>query len=135
MERGVNKMSETLRQYKNEATGISYSLIGDYYMPDFVINDSERHVIGRFGRERLYYLQNHRKLIYINLLTSGKLNNHLHEIEETAHDRIELITKQIASCEGVTEELKADDMLLWIQKMNNIRNRVIEMIRDELIYY
>ena len=127
-------MSETLHQYKNEATGISYSLIGDYYLPDFVINDSEQHVIGRFGRERLNYLQNHRKLIYINLLTSGKLNNHLHEIDETAHDRIELITRQIASYEGVTEELKADDMMLWVQKMNNIRNRVIEMIRDELIY-
>ena len=127
-------MIETLHHSKNEATGISYSLIGDYYLPDFLINDSDQYVIGRFGRERLNYLKNHHKLIYLNLLTSGKLNNHLHEIEETAHDRIELITRQIASCEGVTEELKADDMLLWVQKMNNIRNSVIEIIRDELIY-
>ena len=127
-------MTETKQCFTDEATGISYTLAGDYYLPDLTMNDCSNHSIGRFGRERLDYLKDNRKLMYLNLLTSGKLFSHLHEIDETAYNRMEFISKQIAETENVTEKLKAEDMMLWVQRMNNIRNRVIEIIRDELIY-
>ena len=127
-------MMETTKCFMDEATGISYNLVGDHYLPDFKVIDHDNQNVGRFGRERLDYLKDNRKLMYINLLTSGNLYSHLHEIEETAYDRIELISKQIAKTENVTEKLKAEDMMRWVQKMNNICNRVTEIIRDELIY-
>jgi len=127
-------MNEQKKNYTDDQTGISYKLTGDYYLPDFEALELNLGAIGRFGRERLEYLKNHRRLAYINLLTSGKLNDHLIETDETANDRIEYISRQIAECEGVTEKLKANDMMLWVQKMNGIRNRVTEIIRDELIY-
>ena len=127
-------MNDLPQYYKNEETGTSYTLVVDHYLPDFALFDFGSYTIGRFGRERLNYLKNHRKLSYLNLLTSGTLYSHLHDIDEAAHDRIELITKQIADREGITEKLKADNPLLWVQQMNSIRNRVVEIIREELIY-
>jgi len=127
-------MNELNQHSNDESTGITYSLIGDYYFPDLRTKDSEQYGIGRFGRERLDYLKNYHKLFYLNLLTSGKLSDHLHEIEKTAHDRMELIIAQIAKNEGVTEKLKAKDMILWVKKMNNIRNCTVEIIHNELIY-
>ena len=127
-------MTDTKKYFTDKATGISYTLVGDYYLPDLTVNDYDNQSVGRFGRERLDYLKDNRKLIYLNLLTSCKLYSHLHEIDETAYDRMEFISKQIAETENVTEKLKAEDMMLWVQRMNNIRNRVTEIIRDELIY-
>ena len=127
-------MNNLPQQYFDKNTGISYTLVGDYYLPDFEQPETKYNTIGRFGRERLNYLKNHRRLSYINLLTSSKLHSHLSEIEESAHDHMEFISKQIAEREGVTEKLKADDPILWVQRMNNILNRVTEVIRDELIY-
>jgi len=127
-------MNELAMNYTDYQTGISYTLTGDYYLPDFNAPNINFGTIGRFGRERLEYLKNHRRLLYINLLTSGKLNEHLTDTDETANDRMEFISSQMAEREGVTEKLKADDMMLWVQKMSGIRNRVIEIIRDELIY-
>jgi len=83
---------------------------------------------------RRNYLKNHRKGLFTNLLTSGKLNEHLAEIDQTANARLELLTRQMAKAEGLTEQLKAEDQMLWVQKANSIRNRIEEMIRDELIY-
>ena len=127
-------MSDLQQNYTDEQTGIAYTLVGDYYYPDIALPEEARYTIGRFGRERLDYLKNYRKVAYLNLLTSGKLNSHLHEIDETSNDRIDLICKQMAELEGVTEKVKADNPLSWIQQMNNIRNRAIEIIRNELIY-
>ena len=127
-------MNDFAKNYTDSHTGISYKLIGDYYFPDLIVSDVNPGTIGRFGRERLEYLKNNRRVLYINMLTSGKLNEHLIEIDETANDRMEFISKKIAEHEGVTERLKADDMMLWVQKMNGIRNRITEIIRDELIY-
>ena len=127
-------MNELNQYRKDETTGITYTLIGDYYFPDLKTKESYRYTIGRFGHERLDYLMHHRKHIYLNLLTSGKLSDHLYEIEETAHDRMDHMIAQVAQNEGVTEKLKADDMLLWVKEMNNIHSRAIEIIRDELIY-
>ena len=83
---------------------------------------------------RKSYLKNHRKGLFTALLTTGKLNEHLYEIDQTAISRMELITKQMKEREGVTEQLKLENQLLWIQKSTNIHNRVQEIIRDELIY-
>jgi len=127
-------MNELPQHYKNEQTGISYTLVGDYYLPDLTLPEEPEYFIGRFGLMRRNYLKNHRKGLYINLLTSGKLNEHLAEIDQTANARLELLTRQMAKAEGLTEQLKAEDQMLWVQKANSIRNRIEEMIRDELIY-
>jgi len=127
-------MNELTNNYKDDQTGISYKLVGDYYLPDLIASVASIGAIGRFGRERLEYLKHYRRLEYINLLTSGKLNEHLIETDETANDQIEYISRQIAESEGVTERLKANDMMLWVSKKNNIQNRVIDIIRNELIY-
>ena len=127
-------MNDFAKNYTDSQTGISYKLIGDYYFPDLIVSDVNQGIIGRFGCERLEYLKRNRRVLYINMLTSGKLNEHLIEIDETANDRMEFISKQISEREGVTEKLKSDDVMLWVQKMNGIRNRVTEIIRDELIY-
>ena len=127
-------MSELAMNYTDSKTGISYKLVGDYYLPDLKPPDLNIGTIGRFGRERLEYLRNHRRVLYTDLLTSGRLNDHLHETDETANDRIELISRQIAEREGVTEKLKADNVMLWVQMTNNIQNRATEIIRELLIY-
>ena len=113
---------------------LTYTEINGYLIPDLTLPDEPKYKIGKFGRMRWQYLKNHRKVLFTNLLISGKLNKHLYEIDQTAHDRMELLSKQMAKAEGVTEQLKAENQLLWIQKMNNIRNRIEEIIREELIY-
>lgn len=127
-------MNNLKQHFINEKTGISYTLVGDYYLPDLTLPEEKQHDIGRFGLMRRYYLKEHRKGLFAALLTNGKLNEHLHEINQTANERFELISSQIAKIEGVTEQLKSENPMLWIQRMTNIRNRVEEMIREELIY-
>jgi hypothetical protein len=128
-------MTTLAPHYTNEETGISYTLSPEgYYLPDLVLPEEPAHDIGRFGRMRRHYLQNHRSALLIDLLTSGKLNEHLYEIDQTATKRMELLTAQMAAAEGVTEELKSRDQMLWIRRMNNIRARAEDVIREELIY-
>lgn len=128
-------MNKSTQHYTDEETGISYTLSPDgYYLPDLILPDEPEYDIGRFGLMRRDYLKNHRRILFINLLTTCKLNEHLYEIDQAANERFELISRQMAQTEGVTEELKSKNQMLWVQKMNGIRNRVEEMIRDELIY-
>ena len=127
-------MNELPKHYSNDQTGISYTLVGDYYLPDLALPEEPEYFIGRFGLMRRNYLKNHRKGLFTLLLTSGKLNEHLAEIDQTANDRMDLLLKQMAASEGVSEQLKAENQMLWIQKMTSIRSRIEEMIRDELIY-
>ena len=117
-----------------EQQGGTYSLVNGYRIPNLTLPDEPEYDIGRFGRMRRHYLKNHRKGLFSKLLMSGKLNEHLFEIDQTANDRFWLITNQMAKAEGVTEQLKAENQLLWIQRMTNIRNRAEEVIKDELIY-
>ena len=117
-----------------EETGGTYSKVRDYYLPNLTLPEEQHYSIGRFGLMRRYYLKNHRKGLFSVLLTSGKLNEHLYEIDHAASTRIELLTKQIAKREGVTEQLKAENQMEWVGRMNSIRNRIEEIIRDELIY-
>jgi len=132
--KGIITMTELAKHITDENTGISYTLVGDYYLPDLALPEEEHFEIGIYGRMRKNYLKNHRRVFYANLLTSGELNKHLHEIDVAAYNFMELVSKQMAKQEGVTEQLKTEYQMLWIGKMENIRNRVMEMIREEIIY-
>ena len=103
----------------DERTGIRYELIGDYYYPCLTVEESPP--LSKYGRLRQRYLREHKRVLYFNLLTSGKLYEHLAEIDTSARDMAEYMIKEMAKKQGVTEELKATDMMRWIGLMNNIR--------------
>ena len=118
----------------DEKKGLWYELQGDYYIPCLKVPEQKEKPIGIWGQRRLRYLKQHRKILYTNLLVSGKLNDHLAEINEQAEDMFSRIIKQMAEREGVTERLKANNQMAWVGRMNNIQNRVIEIIYNEMIY-
>lgn len=118
----------------NEQTGISYTLQGDYYLPDLAFPEQEDTPIGLWGQRRLRYIKQHRKIFYINLLTSGKLNGYLADIDKQAEDMFFRLVKQMAEREGVSETLKAEDQMEWIQRINSIRNRAIAIVNTEIIF-
>ena len=118
----------------NEHTGISYTLQGDYYLPDLKLPEQEDKPIGLWGQRHLRYIKQHRKILYINLLTSGKLNGYLANIDKQAEDMFFRLMEQIAEREGVTEQLKADNQIEWVARMNNIRSRATEIVNHDLIY-
>ena len=118
----------------NEQTGISYILQGDYYLPDLALPDEEEHPIGVWGQRHLRYIKQHRKVLYLNLLTSGKLNEYLSDLDKQAEEMFSRIVKQMAERERVTEKLKADNQMEWVGRMNNIRNRSIEIVNAEIIF-
>ena len=113
---------------------ITYTEVNGYLIPDLTLPDEPEYEIGRFGLMRRHYLKNHKKALFSTMLMSGKLNEHLYETDQAANDRMEFISKQMAEREGVTEELKAKNQMEWVGRMNNIRNRVEEIICAELIY-
>ncbi len=112
----------------------SYTKVGDYLLPNLVLDETERRHIGKYGRLRKRYLKEHRRALYTNLLLTGKLDQHLTEIDEACEDCMELIARQMAKREGVTEALKADDQMEWVRRMNSIRSRAEEIVLHELIY-
>lgn len=118
----------------NEATGISYTLVGDYYIPDLKLPETENKPIGIWGRKRLAYIKEHKKFLFNQLVLSWKLNCHLAEINEQATEMLDRLTEQMAKAEGVTEKLKEENQMLWVARMNNIRNRAEEIVNAELIY-
>ena len=119
----------------DERTGLKYELVGDYYLiAGDGEPDEEQKPIGIWGQRHLRYLKNHRKVFYANLLTSGKLNNYLADIDKQAEEMFEQLVNQMAAAEGITEQLKADNQMAWVGKMNNIRNRATEIINTEIIY-
>ena len=118
----------------NEQTGISYTLQGDYYLPDLSLPKQEDNQIGLWGQRHLRYIKQHHKVRYTNLLTSGKLNGYLADIDKQAEDMFFRLVKQIAEREGVTEQLKADNQMEWVARMNNIRSRTTEVINNDIIY-
>lgn len=113
---------------------ITYIKCGDYYIPDLVLPREEKRPIGKYGRMRRRYLKNHRPVVYSNLLLSGKLEQHLFEIDQSCTERLELIMKQMAEREGVTETLKAKDQMAWVVQMNSIQNRAEEIVLSELVF-
>ena len=116
------------------ATKITYTQQGDYLLPDLKLPEQPKVEIGIWGRRRLRYLKNHHPIIYTNLLTSCKLTAYLADIDEQAEDMLYRLVKQLAEKEGVTEQLKADNQMLWVRKMNNICNLATEIINKDIIY-
>ena len=123
---------EELRQTIQEH-GIWYQLKGDYYLPVLELPEENR-PIGRWGRLHKAYLKNYRPILYQSLLLSGKLYTALADLNEQAMERCSLIIRQMAEAEGITEELKANDPMRWVQGMNSIRSRAEEIIQAEMIY-
>lgn len=118
-----------------EKAGGTYTLVGDYMLPDLLPAEEERETnIGVWGMRHKRYLKQNHKVHYYNLLTSGKLNSYLADIEQQAQDLFLRLVKDLAEKENVTENLKATDQMLWVRKMNNIRNRATEIVNAELIY-
>ena len=119
----------------NEQTGISYTLHGDYYLPDLALPEEEKGVeIGVWGQRHLRYIKQNRKVLYLNLLTSGKLNRYLADLDKQADKMFTRLIIQMAEREGVTEKLKVDNQMEWVGRMNNIRSRATEIVNADLIY-
>lgn len=114
--------------------GIHYTLHGDCYFPDLGLSESPRQAIGRYGRMRKAYLEENHPGLYERLLLSGKLYDHMAEIDACCTDRMDRMIHQMAETEGINEKLKASDQLAWVGRMNSIRHRVEEIILDELVF-
>ena len=113
---------------------ITYTMQGDYLLPDLKMPEQPEVTMGRYARMRANYLKANRKVLYYNLLTSCTLNEHLNETEQRATELEEQLIKQMAAAEGVTERLKAEDQMKWVQMMNSIRHSAEEVILNDLIY-
>lgn len=117
----------------DKITGISYTLVGDVYIPNLVSTDTN-YEIGYWGRKHKEYIKQYKPAFYTTLLTQCKLNSYLHDVDVRATEMYDTLVKQLAKQEDVTEKLKSTDMMLWVRKMNNIRNRATEVVNTELIY-
>lgn len=118
----------------NEQNGLWYELQGDYYIPCLALPDEEQVEIGVWGQRHLRYIKQHHKVRYTNLMTSGKLNGYLADVDKQAEDMFSRLVKQLAECEGVTEQLKAENQMEWVGRMNNIRSRAMEIVNEDLIF-
>ena len=116
-----------------EQDGGTYTVQGDYSLPNLILPTEEERPIGVWGQRRLNYLKHHRKVLYYNLLTSGKLHSHLADIEEQAQNLFSRLVKEYAEKEGITEQLKATDPMKWVQSINNIQWSINEYIEKEII--
>ena len=123
-----------MKQSFFEQSGGTYTQVGDYLLPDLVIGESEQRPIGKYGRMRKRYLKEHRPVLFTNLLTAGKLYQHLAEIDQTCEKRMDLLTCRMAAQEGVTEALKAANQMEWVRRMNSIQNRAEEIVLKELVF-
>lgn len=111
-----------------------YELQGDYYIPCLILPAEKEQPIGLWGQRHLQYLKEYRRITYLNLLTSGRLNTYLAEIDKQAKDMFLRLIKQMSEREGVTEQLKTENQMEWVGRMNNIRSRAVEIVNAELIY-
>ena len=120
--------------YTNKNTGISYTLKGDYYVPNLVLEQEEKITLNKYGRARLKFLRENKKTEYSIMLINNELTSHLLDIDDICRERIDMLVKQMAKKENVNEELKASNQIKWVQMMNNIKNRVEEIVINEIIY-
>ncbi|MEE1170911.1 MAG: TnpV protein [Ruminococcus sp.] len=116
------------------ATKITYTQQGDYLLPDLQLSEQPNVEIGIWGKRHLRYIKNHHPIRYTNLLTSCKLTAYLADIDEEANEMFDRLVKEFAKQEGVTEKLKTENQMLWVQKINNIRNQAEKILNNELIY-
>lgn len=117
-----------------EEMGGTYTQVGDYLLPNLELPEEEQQSIGVWGQRHWRYLKDHYRATYATLLTSGKLNSYLANIDRQAEELFSRLVKQMAEAEGVTEQLKADNQMEWVGRVNNIRNRAMEIVNTELIY-
>ena len=113
---------------------LNYNRHGDYFLPDLGLTEAEQRPVGKYGRMRLRYLEEHRPGLYTRFLLSGKLTEHLQEIDRTCQERLEQLTRQMQAQEGVTEELKAVNQMEWVQRMNAVHHQVEEILLAELVF-
>ena len=113
---------------------LEYYRFGDYYFPDLGLTEEEQRPIGKYGRMRMAYLQKNLPGLFNRLLLSGKLMDHLHEIDNACHERMELLVSQVKQAEGISEALKASDQMEWVRRMNSIHHHAEEIILSELVY-
>lgn len=126
---------ELKERFIDERTGIEYSLVGDYYIPNITIPNARRTGnIGKYGRLKLSYMKKYKIPEYAEMLLSNELKSYLLDIEDEFKDKLELLIKQMAEKENVTEELKVNNQLEWVARMNNIKNRAEEIVLNEVIY-
>ncbi len=117
-----------------EQMGGTYSGVGDYLLPNLTLPEQEQRQIGVWGQRRKRYLKQYHRVLYYNLLTSGKLHSHLANIEEQANDMFFRLVSDYAAKEGITEQLKAADQMKWVRRMNNISNRAMEIVNQDVIF-
>ena len=117
-----------------EEMGGTYTQVGDYLLPDLKLSEEEQQPIGVWGQRHRRYLKEHHRAIYATPLINGKLNSYLADIDRQAEELFSRLVKQMAEAEGVTEQLKADNQMEWVGRMNNIRNRAMEIVNAKLIY-
>ena len=122
------------QHYIDEKTGISYTLQGDYYLPNITLPVEENKPIGIWGQRHLRYIRQYRKVFYTNLLTSGKLNSYLADVDEQAEDMFFRLVEQMVEREGITEKLKAEQPMEWVGKMNALREAATEIVNAEVIF-
>ena len=123
-----------MKRIYDEQNGLWYELQGDYYLPCLSLPQEEQNSVGVWGQRHLRYIKEHKRAFYANLLTSCKLNSYLADVDEQAEKMFSRLVKQLAEQENVTEKLKAENQMLWVQKMNNIHNRATEVVISDLIY-
>ena len=121
------------KEVKENKYGIEYTKVGDYYMPNLIL-EKEKIVLNKYGRMRLKFLKENRKAEYMIMFTKGTLNKHLKEIQETAQSRIDIIIEQLKQQNNLTEEMKNTDQLYWVSMMNNFKSTAEEIVLKELIY-
>ena len=121
------------QHFTDEKTGISYALQGDYYLPDLALPAEEQQPIGIWGQRHLRHLKQNRRVLYANLMTSGKINSYLANSDKQAEEMFSRLVKQMAEREGLTEQLKADNQMAWVGRMNDIRSRAMEIVNNDLI--
>ena len=126
-------MEQLAKFITDERTGLKYELCGDYYIIAGE-DEPEREPLGVWGQRHLQYIKQHRKVLYLNLLTSGKLNGYLADLDEQAEEMFDNLIMQYKKAEGITEKLKADNQMEWVGRMNNIQQRATEIINEEIIY-
>ena len=122
------------QHFTDEKTGIRYTLQGDYYLPDLALPAEEQFEIGVWGQRHLRHIKQNRRVLYTNLLTSGKLNSYLADINRQAEEMFSRLVKELAEKEGITETLKAENQMLWVQRMNAVQETATEIVNNDLVF-
>ena len=125
---------EIKESYIDERTGIEYRLVGDYYLPNLVLEQKEKISLNKYGRLRLKFLKENKKAEYMIMFMNGTLNKHLKEIQETAQERVDIIVEQLKTKNNITEDMKNTNQLYWVGMMNSFKNTAEEIVLNELIY-